>query len=325
MKFLKFNPFKKIENPVIRKTAIGVVIFLIIISFTTLIRFLNLSGAIIGVFFYSTLIGFSIVEFTSHYGFKKWQQFLLFSVAILIFVFPYEFYSDLLTANGFNPIEYNEVTATQNLPSFLLQTFYNYWIFISIAILTLIFFILNKNFSLKNIPKIFVVIFVLLFFTIFGKFIFLLNFNSYTLFIMIVGGVIFTDSFSYFGGKVLGNKIFKKKLAPYISPNKTIEGAIIGFLGGFIIVISWEYGTNVINNYNYNLDPVAFAISNAIFIPIISILGDLFFSGIKRSLNIKDFSVLFPEHGGIFDRFDSLSFATWLISLTIIFSNILLL
>ncbi|AAT27542.1 phosphatidate cytidylyltransferase [[Mycoplasma] mobile] len=335
MKIFKKSPFSLIKNNVLRKSIIGLLIFIVILSITLLIRFLNLSGAIIGFFFYSILLGIFFVEFTTHYGFKKWQQFILISIAILIFVFPINFYSSLLRSNGFDPINYNETGLRESLPSNLISPFVfspilpsnfsfpNYLILLVLAILTLLFFALNSKLTIRDIPKILIVTFVIIFFVIFSRFIFFLNFSSYTLFIMLIVGVIFADSFAYFGGKLLGQKIFKRKLAPTISPNKTIEGAIIGTLFSAIFILGWGYGTNVFGNYRYSLDANAFAIICALIIPIISIFGDLFFSWIKRNLKIKDFSVFFPEHGGLLDRFDSLSFATWFISLVLIFAGVL--
>ncbi len=126
----------------------------------------------------------------------------------------------------------------------------------------------------------------------FGEYIYLLTFIcSWT-----------TDIFAYFTGRFLG----KHKLIPTVSPKKTVEGAIGGVvfciialvLFGFIIDTFFDpYG---IISANY----LVLAISG-VFISVVSQTGDLVMSVIKRHYGIKDYGWLFPGHGGILDRFDS--------------------
>ena len=100
----------------------------------------------------------------------------------------------------------------------------------------------------------------------------------------------------------------RHKLAPLISPNKTIEGLIggtlIGTLGGVIFYVL------IIKDFQN----IFMLILLTLFLSIIGQLGDLVKSSIKRNAGIKDFSNLIPGHGGILDRFDSIIF----ISLTYI-------
>lgn len=107
-----------------------------------------------------------------------------------------------------------------------------------------------------------------------------------------------TDTAAYFTGMFFG----KHKLAPRISPNKTIEGAI----GGWLIssIVSFLYAIYVIPGRF----PIELVIIASILMPVISQLGDLAFSSFKRYFKIKDFGHLFPEHGGVLDRIDSLLF-----------------
>lgn len=104
------------------------------------------------------------------------------------------------------------------------------------------------------------------------------------------------------GGYFVGRKIGRHKLAPIISPKKTIEGSIGGvtfsLVATAIIVILY----NKIGGYNYSL--VRWLMVTPIFC-IIGMIGDLFASAIKRSTGIKDFGNLIPGHGGIMDRLDS--------------------
>ncbi len=108
------------------------------------------------------------------------------------------------------------------------------------------------------------------------------------------------DTGAYFCGSLFG----KHKLAPVISPKKTVEGAVgglvicvaISFLCAFVVSL---FGAKV----NYPI-VAAYAIPGT----LISILGDLTASLIKRYYNVKDYGNLIPGHGGIMDRFDSIWF-----------------
>ena len=106
------------------------------------------------------------------------------------------------------------------------------------------------------------------------------------------------DSGAYFAGKFFG----KHKLAPVISPKKTIEGAIGGVAAGILgmllycLVLWLGFGLTV--NFGY-------AAIYGLVGSLASILGDLSFSVIKRQTGIKDYGNLIPGHGGVLDRFDS--------------------
>jgi phosphatidate cytidylyltransferase len=107
-----------------------------------------------------------------------------------------------------------------------------------------------------------------------------------------------TDIGGYVFGKIIGGKKLSK-----ISPNKTISGTIGSFIFSIIPLI-------VVLNFNY-ID-LAFNSINIIFcllISLISQLGDLFISLIKRKAKIKDTGNLLPGHGGILDRMDGIIFA----------------
>lgn len=109
-----------------------------------------------------------------------------------------------------------------------------------------------------------------------------------------------SDVWAYFGGRFFG----KHKLAPKISPKKTVEGVISGALGCVLAnVILYAIFDNLVfatpkNNYL----PI---ILMSIPLSLIGVCGDLTFSALKRNYDIKDFSNLVPGHGGVMDRFDS--------------------
>jgi phosphatidate cytidylyltransferase len=123
------------------------------------------------------------------------------------------------------------------------------------------------------------------------------NFNvAYIIYLLLITTI--TDSFALFTGMFIG----KHKLAPEISPKKTIEGAIGGSLMGTIVATAFY--TTVINS----AVPLVFVILITFALTAVGQIGDLAFSSIKRYYGQKDFSDLIPGHGGILDRFDSLVF-----------------
>lgn len=104
------------------------------------------------------------------------------------------------------------------------------------------------------------------------------------------------------GGYFVGRKLGKHKLAPTISPKKTIEGSVGGVIFSLAATALIVVLYNKIGGYEYNL--VKWLIITPVFC-VIGMIGDLFASAIKRSAGIKDFSNLIPGHGGIMDRLDS--------------------
>jgi len=104
-----------------------------------------------------------------------------------------------------------------------------------------------------------------------------------------------TDTGAYFTGKKFG----KKSMAPIISPNKTVAGAVGGIFTTALFIIFITLSFNIFNIYWF-----VFAVS----FPIVAIVGDLFESCLKRNFNIKDTGTIIPGHGGILDRFDSFIF-----------------
>lgn len=150
----------------------------------------------------------------------------------------------------------------------------------------------NKNFSLGHIcascfgPMILSTAFVFLNFVIISReslyyLLLLFNFSSVC------------DMGAYFSGVTLG----KHKLCPTISPKKTVEGAVGGILSSIVVTLI-----------------LSLCFKKAILLPmlltvpfcILGMIGDLFASAIKRSVDLKDYGNLIPGHGGILDRLDSI-------------------
>ncbi len=111
------------------------------------------------------------------------------------------------------------------------------------------------------------------------------------------------DSGAYFVGRAFGRHAF----APNISPKKTWEGAAGGFLFGVLSGVVWSYAV-------FGGRYLLFSIVTAALIGIFGQLGDLVESLLKRGAGVKDSSNLFPGHGGLLDRTDSLLYSvavTW--------------
>lgn len=102
-----------------------------------------------------------------------------------------------------------------------------------------------------------------------------------------------TDTFSYLLGSLFG----KHKLIPKVSPQKTIEGAIGGIIGSILLAMVFSMLTNQTH--------IREILLISAFGAIVSQIGDLTASQIKRMVGIKDYGKIIPGHGGILDRFDS--------------------
>ena len=110
------------------------------------------------------------------------------------------------------------------------------------------------------------------------------------------------DTLAYCAGRLFG----KHKMSPVLSPKKTIEGAVGGVIGAGLL--GFLYGLIARHFITASFDlTVVFAVVCAVG-GLISIVGDLGASAIKRDYEIKDYSNLIPGHGGILDRFDSIIF-----------------
>lgn len=108
-----------------------------------------------------------------------------------------------------------------------------------------------------------------------------------------------SDTCAYVAGVAFG----KHKMAPVLSPKKSVEGAVGGVIGAALL--GAIYATIFSSHINLSVHPViAFAIICAVG-ALISMVGDLAASAIKRNHDIKDYGKLIPGHGGIMDRFDS--------------------
>ena len=160
----------------------------------------------------------------------------------------------------------------------------------------------TKNSFLNRYDGKFLILNIITFFYIFFIF---CNFSyeihkseSPVFFIYVISICFFTDIGGYVFGKTIGGKKLSK-----ISPNKTISGTIGSFILSIVPLI-------LVSNFNYL--ELEFNLKNVLFclvISLISQLGDLFISLLKRKAKIKDTGNLLPGHGGVMDRVDGIIFA----------------
>ena len=169
-------------------------------------------------------------------------------------------------------------------------------IFVAMYLMTLFF--LEVSIKSIKIIDVFYVFTITLVFAVAGQafmYIRQLSFNAafYVLFTNFM-----SDAFAYYFGIRFG----KHRLAPIISPKKTWEGAVAG------VAMSAILGTTIFYFLPFGGFPLWVMFLISIVLGIGAIIGDLIFSSIKRYFGLKDFGVIFPGHGGILDRVDSLLF-----------------
>ena len=107
------------------------------------------------------------------------------------------------------------------------------------------------------------------------------------------------DTCAYCVGRLFG----KHKMAPVLSPKKSIEGAVGGVVGAFLLTMI--YCMVFQSQMNLSLPKIVILSGIAAIGGLISMVGDLAASAIKRNVDLKDYGHLIPGHGGILDRFDS--------------------
>ena len=127
------------------------------------------------------------------------------------------------------------------------------------------------------------------------------------------------DTAAYFAGRAFG----KHKLAPIVSPHKTVAGAIGGIFGsvlaGVVLTLVYSFLSASHNVITIQVQPRHYAILVVMgaIASVLGILGDLFASSVKRQVGIKDYGTIFPGHGGILDRFDSVMFIAPFVSIAV--------
>lgn len=128
------------------------------------------------------------------------------------------------------------------------------------------------------------------------------------------------DTCAYFAGRAFG----KHKLCPKVSPKKTVEGAIGGVLGTMVLgmVATFAYSiaadrTAMFTRSNFGVSMYLIIAVLGMVAAVLGIYGDLFASVVKRQCGIKDYGTIFPGHGGILDRFDSVMFISPFVTMAV--------
>ncbi len=115
-----------------------------------------------------------------------------------------------------------------------------------------------------------------------------------------------SDTCAYFVGRAFG----KVKLAPELSPKKTVEGSIGGVVGASIFALIYCLVMIKLGYVSFTVVQIFIIVLVACFAAVLSQIGDLAASSIKRNVGAKDFGKIFPGHGGVLDRFDSVLLTT---------------
>lgn len=204
----------------------------------------------------------------------------------------YEFHKAVRKIDGINPVSsLNYIFAISIfLTNYIKNMPIDFVVFIYIVLVLSSLVFKNKN-TFKDATA---TLFGGLYIPFFFSHIYLLNGSIYIWIVFIAAFA--TDTFAYFSGVLLG----KHKLCPTISPKKTIEGSIGGIIGCLIAII--------IFCLYFKIDNILRISILSIVLSIMSQVGDLTASKIKRTANIKDYGDLMPGHGGVLDRFDSILF-----------------
>ena len=189
-----------------------------------------------------------------------------------------------------------------------------YFMYTAVMFAVLIFF--HESVSFRDLIVVYSM--TLLISTMLGSIIWLREFDSsHGMFYVIIA--IFSAWISDTGAYVAGSLWGSHKLCPKISPKKTVEGAVGGLVLNVAAMLVFGYIFHVVF-YGYQVD-VSYL---SLLLIVMSILGDLSFSLIKRSCHIKDFGELIPGHGGILDRFDSVIFVAPFVYLLVQFLPIVM-
>lgn len=237
-------------------------------------------------------------------------------VPFLIFVFfiglvSFFEFSNILKRRRFFP---NQLIGGLSVFAVILNSYikfieFEFLFLIIVAFLLLIELFRNKDSAIGNIGASLIGIFYIGFFS--SSLVKIREFYSETLFnydqggyliISILASIWICDSAAYFIGSAFGNH----KIFPRISPNKSWEGTIAGFIFSVITMIVAKF-------LLFDLVSIGNAVVVGMIIGVFGQAGDFVESMIKRDANVKDSSSLIPGHGGIFDRFDSLIFSAPLI------------
>ncbi|TCT15065.1 phosphatidate cytidylyltransferase [Natranaerovirga pectinivora] len=247
----------------------------------------------------SSIIGFPIALFIVIYG----DLLLLTSISIIAFIGLVEIFRAFnVKSMSVKVIGYFTHFIYFIILAYNQNTYMTYLISFYLLCLLILFVLQYPKFEINTILYVFFSFFYVSF--LFSHIYLVRNIPEYGIWLvwLIFISAWGSDTFAYATGLTIG----KNLLAPELSPKKTKEGAIGGVVGATLLACIFGYFFTVINDLN-SVYIVLFAIVAGIA-SILSQIGDLAASAIKRKVQIKDFGNLIPGHGGILDRFDSIIF-----------------
>ena len=143
-----------------------------------------------------------------------------------------------------------------------------------------------------------------------------LNGDLAILFVFVVSP--FADSLAYVFGRFL-KKYFPKKMAPKLSPNKTVIGGIGGIVGGMVgaTILYFSYTAVAIGSFEKIYLMLPLYLGLGVLLAVATAFGDLVESSLKRKVDLKDMGKIMPGHGGVLDRIDGSLFATVVVYATL--------
>ena len=223
----------------------------------------------------------------------NWPKWLIVSVCLLTMIGAvYPYLISLINGNGF-------VFSNMIIP------------LIPFVLLSFILFGGSVLSEKINIQDVFLVIAMSMFLMVGGQSLALIRDMGGAFIVFVLLTCFITDSGAYFTGYICSKNFKTHKLNERISPKKTIEGSIGGMVTGTLIsfLLTLIPALSLTNDKVFNISLDWWIVLILAFIMTITAqLGDLTFSAIKRHYDIKDYSQLFPGHGGVLDRLDSVLF-----------------
>lgn len=227
----------------------------------------------------------------------------IFSAIMIVCL--YEYY-EITKKIGANPqkifiIVYSEIIfiLTYLYVNKIISAMMLFMITLSLAFIILAAELFRSGNSVKNLSaEFFGILYITVPFSLTNYIVFYNNKFDYSILLGVFTIIWVYDMFAYF----IGSSIGKRKIAPEISPNKTLEGTI----GGIILSILTSFAVFFVLRTLQLVDWIFIAI----LVSVGAFIGDLIESKLKRSAGIKDSGKIMPGHGGLLDRFDSFLFAT---------------
>ncbi|UUD36962.1 Phosphatidate cytidylyltransferase [Mycoplasmopsis californica] len=286
------------------------------------------------------ILGWAMYELCHAFKVNIWYSFLFTILAFFLVITPtkdFEFFpfqkdfSEKFLVHETGQVRANSLSFVYFVTD-IFSNWYPYVIAFVIYLIGALTFYINTKKENKyfDAVKLFIydgLLFVLSTFIIAAslRFVYYAIFLDYRYLILPIAVAMGSDIFGYFGGRLFGHKWIERTYSTYISPNKSWEGAIFQFAAGILITSLFVLLFplfNTISNANKIADLVVLeyvAITLImVLLPLAVIIGDLYFSLIKRLAQIKDFSNVIKGHGGLLDRFDSVSFGCFTVNLLLV-------